>query len=174
MTKPNLWTKRSAAAALTAMALSIATQADAVSTATTTFQVQASISSACSATAGTLNFGTYNPSSGSPNDATSTINVYCTSGTAYTLKLNVGTGGGTLAARTLADGASDTLGFNLYTTTGRTVVWGDGSGSTGTVSGTGAGLLTASPQTVFGRMAAGQDKPAGSYASTITVTVEYT
>lgn len=173
MTKLSLWKKRAAAAAMTAATLSIATQADAVSTATTTFQVQASISSACSATAGTLNFGTYNPSSGTPNDATSTINVYCTSGTAYTLKLNVGTGGGSFAARTLTDGV-DTLGFNLYTTTGRTVIWGDGSASTGTVSGTGAGLLTASPQTVFGRMTAGQDKPAGSYASTITVTVEYT
>lgn len=141
--------------------------------ASNTFQVNASIASACVVSAGTLSFGTYNPSAGADIDNTSTVNVYCTSGTPFTLKLNVGNGGGNYTTRTLLSALSQTLDYNLYTTGGRTVVWGDGTSGTGTVSGTGAGLLTAVPKTVYGRLFQGQDKAPSLYESLITVTVEY-
>jgi len=141
-------------------------------TTTTTFPVSAVINSACSVTASALSFGTYNPTSGSPLDGTSTISVYCTIGSAYTVSLDVGTGGGAYTARTIANGAN-ALDYNLYTSNARTTVWGDGTGSTSTVGGTGAGLLTASTQTVYGRVVASQDKPPGTYTSTITVTVTF-
>ncbi len=141
--------------------------------ATNTFLVSATINAACIVTAGTLGFGIYDPSVAADVDNTSTINVYCTNGTPYTLKLNVGTGGGTFIQRTLISPASQSLDFNLYTTGGRTTVWGDGTSSTGTVTGTGLGLLTASPKTVFGRLFQAQDKPTALYVSTVTVTVEY-
>jgi hypothetical protein len=76
------------------------------------------------------------------------------------------------SARTIANGAN-ILDYNLYTSTARTTVWGDGTGATSTVAGSGAGLLTASTQTVYGRVSASQDKPAGTYTSTITVTVTF-
>jgi spore coat protein U-like protein len=74
--------------------------------------------------------------------------------------------------RTIANGGN-TLNYNLYRDSARSQVWGDGSGSTFTVTGTGSGLLTASTLTVYGDIAAAQDKPPGTYTSTITVTVTY-
>ena len=141
-------------------------------TATGTFTVQATISSACLVSATTLNFGTYNPASATSLTGTSTISVTCTSGSPYTTALNVGSGGGTFATRTLLNG-SNTLDFNLYRDSAYTQVWGDGSGSTYTVAGTGAGLLTANTITVYGQVPISQDKPVGAYTSLITVTVSY-
>ena len=141
-------------------------------TATNTFTVQAVINSACNVSATTLNFGAYNPAGASALTGTSTVSVYCTNGSPYTTALNVGTGGGTFAARTLQSG-SDTLNFNLYRDTAYTQIWGDGSASTYTVAGTGSGLLTANTITVYGQIPISQDKPVGTYTSTITVTVSY-
>jgi hypothetical protein len=59
--------------------------------------------------------------------------------------------------------------YNLYTTTGRTTVWRNAAGSW--QSGTGAGMGTANPLTVYGRVAAGQQNLAvGNFSDTITVT----
>jgi spore coat protein U-like protein len=63
--------------------------------------------------------------------------------------------------------------YNLYTSAARTTVWGDGSGATSTVSGVGAGLLTASTHTVYGRIGVNQDANPGSYSSTVTVTLTF-
>jgi spore coat protein U-like protein len=141
-------------------------------TATNTFTVQAVINAACNISATTLNFGAYDPSSGTALSGSSTVNVYCTSGTPYTAALNIGSGGGSFVTRTIASG-SDTLNYNLYRDAARTQVWGDGTGSTFTVAGTGSGVLTANPITVYGLVPIGQDKPPGTYTSTITVTVTY-
>jgi spore coat protein U-like protein len=153
--------------------LGLAAQAALSATTSHTFVAQTAISSACSVTASALNFGSYSAVNASPADATSTISVYCTTGTSYTARFDVGSGGGTFATRTLLAG-SDTLNYNLYTTAGRTVILGDGTASTQSVSGNGAGLLTASTHTVYGRMPVGQDGPPGTYQSTITLTVEFT
>jgi spore coat protein U-like protein len=63
--------------------------------------------------------------------------------------------------------------YNLYTTSAHTAIWGDGTSSTSTVAGTGVGVLTASPNTVYGNIPISQDLPAGTYSSIITVTVNY-
>jgi spore coat protein U-like protein len=98
--------------------------------------------------------------------------VFCTSGTPYAAALNVGSGGGSFATRTIANGGN-TLNYNLFRDAARSQVWGDGSGSTFTVSGTGSGLLSANNLTVYGEIAIAQDKPPGTYTSTVTVTVTY-
>lgn len=141
-------------------------------TATGTFTVQAVINSACSVAATALNFGAYNPTSATALTGTSTVSVYCTGGTPYTTALNVGSGGGTFATRTLLSGGQ-TLDFNLYRDASYSQVWGDGTASTFTVAGTGSGLLTANTITVYGQVPVSQDKPIGTYTSTITVTVNY-
>jgi len=148
-------------------------------TATTTFNVTASVVANCTVAATDLSFG--NTFTGAANvDSTSTVNVNCSNGAPYALSLDVGTGGGTFAARTLAKVAGPptpgTLTYNLYRDAARTEVWGDGvAPSTFTVSGTGTGMANTLPSTVYGRLpAAGNGNPVtGDYSSTITVTVTY-
>jgi spore coat protein U-like protein len=64
-----------------------------------------------------------------------------------------------------------TLDYSMYTTAGRTTVWGDGTLSTSTQAGTGNGAAQA--LTVFGRIPVGQYVTAGAYADTVTATVTY-
>jgi spore coat protein U-like protein len=156
---------------LAALPLALSNPA-AAATDTTTFTVTANIVADCNLAATNLGFGAYDPASGTAVDQTSGVTVYCSNGQAYTLALNVGTGGGTFATRTMASGGN-TLNYNLYTNAGRTTIWGDGTGSTSTVGGTGAGLLVGQAHTVYGRLPAGQDSAIGSYTTTITVTVTF-
>jgi spore coat protein U-like protein len=157
---------------LAAVAALAASSGAGAATATGTFTVTATIASACLVTATALNFGTYTPSSGTALNGSSTISVNCTSGSPFTTSLNVGSGGGAFTARTLLSG-SNTLNFNLFKDAAFTQVWGDGTGSTFTVAGTGSGLLTANTLTVYGQIPISQDKPVGVYTSLITVTVSY-
>ena len=165
------WNDWLSASALTIASLLIAAPARAT-TVTNTFTVQAVINASCNVAATTLNFGTYDPTSGTALSGSSTVNVFCTSGTPYTAALSVGTGGGSFTTRTVASGGN-TLNYNLYRDSARSQVWGDGTGSTFTVSGTGSGVLTANPLTVYGQMPTAQDQPPGTYTSTITVTVTF-
>ena len=161
------------AAALMAAAMTLAGDRAAAATATTTFNATANIVASCTATAPDLAFGTYNAATATPLTGTTTINVYCTSGTAYTLSLNAGTGtGSTFTQRYMNNGAAQ-MKYNLYTTAAATTVWGDGTGATATVAGTGSGVLTASQKIVYGSVANGQDLAIGNYTSLITVTVTY-
>jgi spore coat protein U-like protein len=140
-------------------------------TATTTFQVTATVLSVCTVSATNLAFGNYDASSGTPNDASSAVTTTCSNSTAYTVALNAGTGSGaTVAVRRMTNGAN-TLDYSMYTTAGRTTVWGDGTLSTVTQAGTGNGAGQA--LTVFGRIPTGQYVTAGSYTDTVTATVTY-
>lgn len=140
-------------------------------TATTTFQVTATVLSVCTVSATNLAFGNYDASSGTPNDASSTVTTTCSNTTAYTVALNAGTGSGaTVALRKMTNGAN-TLNYSMYTTAGRTTVWGDGTLSTVTQAGTGNGSGQA--LTVFGRIPTSQYVTAGSYTDTVTATVTY-
>ncbi len=143
--------------------------------ATATFAVTATLQATCSATATALAFPGYTPGGGAVTQ-TSTVSVKCTKNSAYTVALNGGTtAGGTVAQRLMASGAN-TLQYNLYTTTAHTIVWGDGTGSSVTQAGTGAGVATANTLTVYGQVpdsAANQVAVPGDYADTVTVTVSY-
>lgn len=134
-----------------------------------TFTVTAQVIDACNITANDLDFGNYSSISGSNLDATSTIDVTCTNGTSYGVSLNAGTTvGGAYTERLLTD-TTNTLGYNLYTTSARTTVWGDGTGGTSTSTGTGSGSLQS--LTVYGRIPASQNVPVGSYSDTVTATI---
>jgi spore coat protein U-like protein len=163
---------RRVAAVAAAVAALATTSGAGAATATGTFTVTATIASACLVTATPLNFGTYSPSGATAVTSTSTISVNCTGGTPYTTALNVGSGGGAFTGRTLLSGIN-TLTYNLYKDAAFTQVWGDGTGSTFTVAGTGSGLLTPNTITVYGSIPISQDKPVGVYTSLITVTVSY-
>jgi spore coat protein U-like protein len=154
-----------------------ASVAIAQSTATATFQVEASVSANCLVSASNLAFGAYDPSSATDLDVDTTVSVRCTKDTPFTVALNAGvTGGATLAQRRMTNG-TDFMNYNLYTTAARTTIFGDGTGATATVAGTGAGLGVAQIQSVdvFGRIPASQSTlSVGTYTeTTVTATVTY-
>lgn len=130
----------------------------------------------CTVTATGVSFGTYDPLSSSPNDATGSVRVRCTLLLAlngsFTIDLSTGSSG-IYAGRTMRNGAS-ALPYNLYTNAARTQVWGNNTGGSTRVTQTFTGLFVVDrTTTVYGRMLAGQNAPAGPYADTIVVTVTY-
>lgn len=130
----------------------------------------------CTVTATAVSFGTYDPLSSVANDSTGTVRVRCILAVAlagsFTVDLSTG-GSGSYAARKLHNGASNLL-YNLYNSAARTQVWGNGTGGSVSVSQTFSGLLAIDRSlTIYGRIAAGQNVPAGTYSDTILVTVTY-
>jgi spore coat protein U-like protein len=164
--------------ALTLILGAAATGAAQSATTTTSFQVTASLQSVCTATAAALNFGAYTPGAGVVKGQT-TVTVNCTKNTPFTVLLNGGSGGGTVAQRLMQNGTNH-LQYNLFIDQALGTIFGDGSGSGGskTVGGTGAGTATANAVQVpvYGQVpdsAINQVVLPGSYADTITVTVSY-
>jgi spore coat protein U-like protein len=152
--------------------LALAGSAEAA-TKTTSFNVSASVAANCLVSATNLAFGSY--TGVAALNGTSDVNVRCTNGSGYTLMLSPG--GGSYGTRLLTSG-TDSLQYNLYTSGTYTSIWGDGTSSTAVVTGTGTGLAAASniTHTVHGLLpdnATNEAAPAGSYADSITVTVEY-
>lgn len=133
------------------------------------FTVSATVIASCDVTAQNLSFNNYDPVIATPTDATTTLSVFCTNGTTYTVALDAGTGSGaTVTTRKMTSGAN-TLSYSLYKDSGYATVWGASGGAL--VSGTGSGA--AQSLTVYGRIAAQQTSIAGSYTDTVTVTVTY-
>ena len=140
----------------------------------TTFGVSATVLKSCSVAATALAFGNYTPGTGGLS-VNSTVNVKCTSGTTFAVALDKGTtAGGLISQRLMANGAN-TLQYNLYTAAAFGTIFGDGTTGV-TAPGTGVGLGTAVPITVFGNLpdnATNQGVVPGAYADTIGVTVTY-
>ncbi len=66
---------------------------------------------------------------------------------------------------------SNTLAYQIYLDAGRATVWGDGSASSSTKSGTGTGSVQSI--SVYGRIPSLATVVPGSYTDTVTVTVTY-
>jgi spore coat protein U-like protein len=133
---------------------------------------------ACSVSATAVSFGSYNPLSPLNTDATGTVTVTC-SGllsvlVSYEVLLSRG-GAGSYTPRRMA-GGSNTLDYNLYTNITRTTIWGDNTGGSSRVTGSILVQLlvpTSNLHTIYGRIPAQQNVAAGTYADSITVTVNY-
>lgn len=135
-------------------------------TATTTFNVTATVLNSCNVTATNLAFGNYDPTAGNL-DSTSTITTTCTAGTTYAIAL--GLGQNTSRKMKLTSG-SDLLDYELYQPDGYTTVWGDVGGATVAQTST-----TGVPVNyiVNGRVTGGQYVTAGAYSDEVLVTVTY-
>ncbi len=156
--------------AVTAFAIASPDSAQAATT-TTTIAVTATVQPSCTVSATALAFGSYNPLSATPLDGTSTITVNCTTGTVYTVGLNAGTtGGATVTTRQMLLSAN-ALNYTLYRDSGRTNNWGNTPGTDTPASAT--ATTSAASLTVYGRIPALQNVPAGAYTDTVTVTVNY-
>ncbi|MEA2729192.1 MAG: hypothetical protein QOF70_3667 [Acetobacteraceae bacterium] len=133
----------------------------------------------CNLSATPLTFGKYVPFSSSPSDFTATITLTCTAPGTVPVPIHgfiTLTGPGGPSGRWLANGAHR-LRYQLYLDPARTVLWGEGSGGSGTASISGVvGLTTPFRQalTVYGRILARQsDARVGNYADQITAVLNY-
>jgi spore coat protein U-like protein len=137
----------------------------------------AQAATACAASTTSVAFGTYSSIRSVSRESTGSVDVSCTDtvgkGVSYAIALTSGTG--SYAARQLASGA-DHLGYNLFQDSARTLVWGDGTSGTSTLSD--SYTLAVSPTVrsypVYGRIPGGQNLTrVGSYGDSVTVTVTY-
>jgi spore coat protein U-like protein len=104
-------------------------------------------------------------------DATGAITARCTNGDAYRIALNGGTSGNVAARTMVRSGGGGTVNYQLYTDSGRTLAWGDGTGGTTMPTGTGTGNAVVIQ--VYGRVPAQSTPAPGSYSDTITATISF-
>lgn len=150
-------------------------------TATTTFQVTATVVAGCTVSAADLAFGNYNSQATTATSANSTITLNCTDGVPFTVALDAGQNAGgasNFSARAMSDGTAGDplLSYQLYSDSSHSTVWGDGTNGSSTVSGTGTGPGSSNAiiETVYGQIPAGQTVLAGSYVDNpVNVTVTY-
>jgi spore coat protein U-like protein len=160
------------------LSLTSFTQLASALTASGSLSVTASVSATCTVATSNVAFGTYDPSSGSANNATGSVAVTCTSGSTYTIALDAGANAGTASSfsnRRMKSGSSNYLAYQLYLDSGHATVWGDGtnSSSLNPTSGTLTGNGSAQSYTVYGQVTASQYVAPGSYTDTVNVTVTY-
>ena len=135
---------------------------------TSTFQVSATVTNNCTISTQALSFSSYDPvvtNASSDLDGTGRVTVACTKGAAPNIGLSSGRSG-----RRLSDG-TNFLSYELYKDSGRTVTWTDSG--TGLLTTGAATSKTARDFTVYGRIAANQDVPAGSYTDNVQATVNF-
>jgi spore coat protein U-like protein len=143
------------------------------STNTANLAVSATVSVNCTVTAGTLAFGSYDPviaNASSNLDASGTFTIACTKN-ASGVTIDVGQGGNYSSGRRMA-ASGNYLSYQMYSDAARTSIWGSTSG--GSVVNMSAPVSKAAvTYTVYGRIAGGQDVPAGSYSDTVVATVNF-
>jgi spore coat protein U-like protein len=138
------------------------------STATTTFNVTATVPTTCTIGTNNLNFGTAGVLTAN-TDATTTLSPVCTNGTPYNIGLDKGLNGSSVTARQMKAGAA-LINYFMFSNSGRTTNWGNTVG-TDTVAGTGTG--SAQSLTVYDRIPAQTTPAPGTYNDTIVVTLTY-
>ena len=133
----------------------------------------AATEAACTVSVPTMAFGTYNPTSATPRDISASVTVTCSSAagsTNHVISLSDGGGTGYTARRMNVGGLL--LPYQLYTSSARTIVWGDGTSGTGTQSFFGANGTFIF--TIHGRIAARQfASPSTGYIDPVVATLTY-
>jgi len=130
----------------------------------------------CSVSTTGIAFGNYNPVAGISTDSSGSIRVQCILlldlAGSYTIALSPG-GSASYVQRRMSNGGS-LLGYNLYIDSARSQIWGDGTGVSQIVTNNFAALLAVDQTTpIYGRIPAGQNVAAGSYADSIIVTITF-
>lgn len=123
----------------------------------------------CSVTVTNMDFGTTTLFT-SNIDATSTVNVTCSNGAPYNIRLNGGTSGATNPTlRKMSLGVNQVT-YGLYRNAARTLGWGATDG-VNTKAGTGSAGVD--PHTVYGRIPPQTSVAPGTYADTVIAVVSY-
>lgn len=142
--------------------------------ASTSLAVSARVTNNCTVSTASLAFGTYDPivTHATANlDGTATVTITCTKGAITTIGLDAGSNApGTGTTRAMLGGGVK-LSYEIYRDSGRTILWSNVLG--------GLFLPPIAPSkaprsfTVYGRIPAGQDVPAGNYNDTVLATVNF-
>lgn len=127
----------------------------------------------CKVAADDLNFGLYQPMSPTPVDGVGNVRVSCQGGRGvFAIRLGAGRGG--QSTNRFMTSAGGLLYYNMFINASRTIVWGDGAGSTGLVTGTQTHpRRVVHDLPVYGRIFPSQDAAPGIYDDDIVVTVTF-
>jgi spore coat protein U-like protein len=143
-------------------------RAEAALSAPVNVAVTANVASNCVMTAGSVAFGAYDPlvTHASTNlDQDGSVSVACVKGTSANVGLS--NGANYSGTRRMSSG-TDFLGYELYTTGGRTTVW-NTSNRVNYV----AASKASTALTIYGRVPSNQDVSAGSYTDTVVAQAEF-
>lgn len=141
------------------------------------FIIAGSARAVCTMSVTNVSFGAYDVFGTTPVDSDSgRVNISCTSDVnKATITIGKSTTSNSFNPRQMKlTTGTDVLSYNIYTTSARTAIWGDGTGGTSTVR---ENRPSGKPQpwtsvlTMYGRIPAGQNVSVGSYSDNITVTV---
>jgi spore coat protein U-like protein len=146
-------------------------------TATNNLAVSATVLGSCTVDPGAaIAFGNYDPTSGTPDDASGTITVQCTQGSSYWIGLGNG-GNHDGSTRRMAGGTGEFLAYELYRSAAdrdANAVWDNTNGglpnSIANVVAAGAQPYT---HDVYGRIPVGQAVSTGNYSDTVLITVTF-
>jgi len=165
--------KRLAASAVAVGLMSAlgATSADAATT-TGSLVVSATVLKACLISGGTLAFGNYDPSSSTPNNASTTVTLTCTPGTSYNIGMDAGGGTGATVTLRYLSLSSNKLGYKLFQDAGRSTNWGNTVG-TDTLHATTSASSVTNTINIYGEIPVNEAAAVGVYADTVTMTVTY-
>ena len=139
-----------------------------------TFTVTAEVLPACSLQTRPMNFGTYDPAAGVEATASTSLEITCSTGAAFTVSVDAGrnaTDGTCLnPRRKLAHDASGALiAYELYADAAR--LQPVGCDPSNDLEGVGTGAIQALP--LYGVLSAGQAIAAGAYSDVISVTLNF-
>ena len=134
----------------------------------------------CQVSAGTLNFPSYNFLSSFPTDSTASLQISCNipdqnphAPLAVTLSIGSGTSG-SFSQRQMysVSGGGDSLKYNLFTNASYSSIFGDGTGSSITLT---HPVSKSAPWNVivYGRIPPNQKVSAGQYRDSLTVTINW-
>lgn len=130
----------------------------------------------CSATTTNASFGTYDPTAPAPTDTSGTITVSCTGLVSLFGTVEIGASAGSsgnVVQRTMRQGVNS-LNYNLYVDPARSIVFGNGTSGSQTITQPLNGLLIFGESVFFyGRIPARQWVRAGNYTDSVVITITY-
>lgn len=123
------------------------------------------------ASVSTLSFGAYNVFDNALNtNGVGGLSITCKVGQRTVVVVTLSTGqSNTYTARQMNSG-TNRLAYNLFTTTARTTIWGDGTGGSATLT---ASTNGSTDLIIFGQIPKGQDAAVGTYIDSIIATVNF-
>lgn len=169
-----------AAAALAVLGFGAVGSAQAAGSSTATFQVKMTITSSCLAVTAPndINLGSVTATSTAvTQNSSSTLSVYCSKNTPFTVGLATSaTNGGGSAGTGYMKGEThgDLVPYSLSNVSAGGAPWGNTTGTGGNVvsSGIGAGMATAVPLTIYAQATNANFSP-DTYSDTVTVNLTY-
>jgi spore coat protein U-like protein len=127
---------------------------------------------ACTISATSVNFGSYNVFNGSDTDSTGTVTYRC-NGSARNITIGLTQGASASFNQRQMQKGLESLTYNLFVDASRTNIWGDGTGGTAVYSSANPPNNTNVNLTVYGRVTAGQDVSAGTFSDTVTAVINF-